>query len=1445
MTRLFAAALLVGLSTPFAAAQTPKTIKVLFLGDNGHHRPADRFRQLQPALEKRGIELTYTDKVESLNPKTLNRYDALMIYANTVKISPDQEKALLDYVESGKGFLPIHCASYCFLNSPKYIALVGAQFKKHGTGTFRTAIAQAEHPVMKGFTGFESWDETYVHTKHNEEGRTILEYRAEGETKEPWTWVRSQGKGRVFYTAWGHDQRTWGNPGFVDLIERGVRWATGKEPAGAPRIAVDRSYPIPEMTPKRTDVKPFEYEDVGSKIPNYKGGKQNRTLSQMQKPLPAEESMKHLVLPKGFKAELFAADPQIRRPICMNWDERGRLWIAESVDYPHDLDKRQDRIVICEDTKGTGRADKFTVFAENLSIPTGFTFWKGGVIVFEGRKTVYLKDTDGDGKADVRQELFGTWGLPDTHGGPSNMQYGLDNWIWGMQGYNYSTLKVGGESVSFRQGFFRFKPDATKLEFVRSTNNNTWGLGFSEEGLVFGSTANGNPSVYMPIPNRYYEAVRGWAPSLVLRPSADSYRFQPVTDKVRQVDYFGGYTAAAGHALYTARAYPREFWNRTAFVSEPTGHLVGTFVLRREGTHFRSNNPFNLVASDDEWTSPIMAEVGPDGNVWVIDWYNYIVQHNPTPPGFKTGRGAAYATDLRDKTHGRIYRIVCSESKPAPRFTLEKASPEQLVAALSQDNLFWRRHAQRLLVERGNKDVVPALVAATRKASVDELGLNVGVIHALWTLHGLGALDGANPEATAAAVDALKHQSAGVRRNAVQVLPRTAESVTALLNAGVLNDPEPLVRLAALLALADRPASPASGLAVVEVLNQPDNAGDRWIPDAATCAAAANSEHFLKALGTGKEPTPKLLAVTAIVADHYARGGPVDSVGKVLTRLASAEPKVVEAVVRGLARGWPKQQRPVLGEAEEKELAKLASRLSLGQKAMLLQLAGSWGSRVFEKEASEIAKSLVARVGDGSLSTEERAAAAREYVEYSPKDPKTAQVLLAEVTPRTPPELAAGILRALQGSENSETGKLIIERLATLTPTARSAGISVLLTRPDWIIAFLDHAEKGQAQLGELSLDQRQALATHPNNRVRGRALAWLKSGGALPNADRQKVLDELLPIVKVKGDPLAGKLVFKNVCAKCHVHGEEGTRIGPDLTGMAVHTKEHLLTDIIDPSRSVEGNFRLYTVTMKNGRVLSGMLASESKTAIELFDAEGKKQTILRTDLDELAASTKSLMPDGFEKQITKKDLTDLLEFLTLRGKYLPLPIDKVATVVSTRGMFYDEASQGERLVLDDWKPRTFAGVPFHFVDPQGDRIPNVILMYGPEGKIPPKMPKTVNLPCNAPAKAIHLLSGVSGWGYPYSEKGSLSLTLRLHYKDGKIEDHALKNGEHFADYIRRVDVPGSQFAYSLRGKQIRYIVVRPQRSETIERIEFIKGPDSTAPVIMAVTVEAPEERS
>lgn len=1430
-------ALLLLLATGLAAQAAPARLSVLFLGDNAAHRPADRFRQLAPVLKKRGIDLTYTDKTTDLNAANLAKYDGLIVYANHTKITPDQEKALLDYVGSGKGFIPLHCASYCFLNSPEYIALVGAQFRSHTTGTFRATPANTDHPIMQGYKGFSSWDETYVHTKHNEKGRAVLEYRVEGDVKEPWTWVRTHGKGRVFYTAWGHDQRTWGHPGFQNLVERGLRWACNDS------TLVPAYADAPEMTKLAKNLPPLQFKEA--KVPFYPAGERwgtiGKPISKMQLPLSPEESMKHMVTPVDFEVKLFADEKLLGgKPICMTWDERGRLWASITRDYPNERQREgqgRDRIVVVEDTDGDGVADKVTTFADKLSIPTSIAFHKGGVIVHQAPHTLYLKDTDGDGVADERKVLFTGWDTRDTHAGPSNLNYGLDNWLYGMVGYSGYRGTIGGERHSFQQGFYRFKPDGSKMEFLRNTNNNSWGVGFSEEGLLFGSTANGNPSEYLPIPNRYYESVRGWSSS-VLRGIAGNAPMHPIMENVRQVDHHGRFTAAAGHALYTARTYPREYWNQTAFVTEPTGHLVATFQLQREGSDFRSRNAWNLFASDDEWCSPIMAEVGPDGNVWILDWYNFIVQHNPTPAGYKTGRGNAYESDLRDKTHGRVYRLVHKKGAATKPMTLKDATPQQLVAALTNDNMFWRRHAQRLLVESGNKDVVPELVKLIRDEKVDAVGLNPGAIHALWTLHGLGVM--ADKDPSDAAFDALIHPSAGVRRNAVLVLPPTGEASNKILISGALIGPDAQVRLAAYLAVASMPACEELGKAVAVYLAKEEDMSDRWLPDAITSAAAAHAPGFLTtAAGTKLPSGSRAQSILTTVAVHYAAGGPADSIDKVVQALAKAQPAVAESMLTGLARGWKGKGPTKLADETSKALATLFNSPSATTRANVLRLATTLGSKGLEGYLTGVVKTLLDTAANNDSREADRIAAAKQLVELQPASDDAVTQLLALLSPRTSPGLTDGILDAVALSQAPKAGQTVVERLAELTPSARTTAIRVLLGRAASTKVLLDAVEKGTLKLTDLALDQKQALAAHPNKAIRAVATKLLAKGGDLPSPDRQKVVEKFMPLIKKKGDAAKGKAVFKNQCAKCHVHSGEGTTIGPDLTGMATHPKEELLIHVMDPSRSVEGNFRVYSVTTVDGKVFSGMLASETRTSVELVDAEAKRVTVQRDAIEQLSGSPKSLMPEGFEKQLKEDEVVDLLEFLTLKGKYLPLPLDKVATVSSSQGMFFSKTEPGERLVFADWKPKTFKGVPFHVVDPREGKANNVILLYGPQGSIPPTMPKSVSLPCNTAAKAVHLLSGISGWGHPLGTKGSVSMIVRLHYADGTTEDHELKNGQHFADYIRRVNVPDSEFAFNLRGRQIRYLAVTPKRPDTIAKIELVKGPDDTAPIVMAVTVE------
>lgn len=831
--------------------QSPDRLHVLFLGDKGHHQPAKRALQIYPYLADRGIQLVYTDDVSELNPENLAHYHAIMLYGNAPHIEPEEETALLDFVASGKGLVTLHAGIAMFANSDAYTNLVGGTFKSHGVGTFTVNHVKPNHPAIKGVAPFTSWDESYIHMRHNPD-KTILAVHEEDGRREPWTWVREHGEGRVFYTAWGHDERTWSNEGFHKLVEQGLRWAVGDWALEA------------DWSPA-----PLAYDDRGQ-IPNYPAGVgwgvTEEPYSDIQKPLPPEASIEQTYVEPGFSMELFAAEPEIVNPIDFTWDESGRMWVLETIDYPNTFTEERkglDRIKILEDTDGDGRADKTTIFAEGLNIPTSLTLSNGGVIVAQAPDMLFFKDTDGDDKADVKEVMFTGWGTFDTHAGPNNLRYGFDNQIWGAVGYSaFNGTLNGSDSLKFGQAVFRFMPDASSMEHMATFNNNSWGLAFSEEGFVFGSTANGNPTMHSAIPERFYHRIDDSKPH-VLKTVSDNAHFYPVTSKVRQVDWHGLYTAGSGYEIYTARSFPESYWNRMGFIGGPTGHLLGKFIHEPAGSGFVAHNDWNMAASRDEWFSPIQMRVGPDGALWVIDWYNLIIQHNPQPEGFELGEGNAYENELRDTQHSRIYRIVYEDAPETASMNLVGASPQQLVNTLKSDNLFWRLTAQRLLVERGNTDVLPMLYALIENEQVDEIGLNVGAIHALWTMHGLGALDGSNTKAVKIAMHALHHPSSGVQRAALMTLPKTHRLLDAILQAGMLPDPavpdgmsytvpvrmmdaaKPHTRLAAILALADMPYSDHAGKAIANLLSAPDNMNDEHIRMASIAAGIQHGEAFL------------------------------------------------------------------------------------------------------------------------------------------------------------------------------------------------------------------------------------------------------------------------------------------------------------------------------------------------------------------------------------------------------------------------------------------------------------------------------------------------------------------------------------------------------------------------------------------------------------------------
>jgi putative membrane-bound dehydrogenase-like protein len=654
--------LLTSLALAFACTQDAagERIRLLFLGDHGHHQPAARLQEAIGALALRGIVADWEDELARVTPARLARYDVVAVYANFpdhAAAPPEFLAALREHVAvRGRGLVALHCASACFPESPEWTRLIGARFDRHGGEVFTDETVAPEHPLLRGWQSFTTWDETYVHRDHHEAGRTVLTVR--GAEREPWTWVRAEGAGRVFYTAWGHDERTWTQPGFLDLLARAALWTAGAEAA-----ARHAGFALPPLT--------YEPRET---VPNYE---ERDPPPGYQLPTTPSQAARHLAPAPGLRAALFAAEPDLVNPLAFCFDERGRLCVLESRDYPNALaadGRGRDRVVICEDRDADGRADSFITYHEGLNVPTGILAAPGGLIVAQAPDLLFLHDEDGDDRCERVSVLATGFGRSDTHAGPSSLTWGPDGRIWGAVGYaGYRGPVRGGTSASFGQGLWRCDADGAHLEFLAQFSNNTWGLGLRADGEIFGSTANGAPTFFVGVPKPLLAAADPQHPGAA--PIHDFTALHPLTH-LRQVDFFGGYTSAAGHRFLESPLFAPDFQG-DALVCEPTGHLVARLRLVPDGSGFRARDGWNLVASTDEWFAPVQAEVGPDGAVWIADFAQFLVQHNPTPTpewgGFRAANGAgnAHENPLRDEAHGRIWRLLPAEAPlgavPLPR----------------------------------------------------------------------------------------------------------------------------------------------------------------------------------------------------------------------------------------------------------------------------------------------------------------------------------------------------------------------------------------------------------------------------------------------------------------------------------------------------------------------------------------------------------------------------------------------------------------------------------------------------------------------------------------------------------------------------------------------------------------------------------------------------------
>ncbi len=614
---------------------------------------------------------------------------------------------------------------------------------------------------------------------------------------------------RLLTFSFDGDERAWGSPAFIQGVQAKVTSAVGEG-----RVASWKAFLAQREPEKR---------EPNATVANYERRPEAITFQQ---PFGVKGSRERTQVPVDMKLELFAAEPDIAKPIAFSWDERGRLWVCETRDYPHGVQptgQGNDSIKICEDTDGDGKADKFTVFADKLNIPTSLVFVNGGVIVSQPPRFLFLKDTDGDGKADVRQEILTGWGIGDTHAQANNLHYGLDNWLYGCVGYSGFNGEVGGKQMRFAQGTYRFKADGSALEFLHQFSNNSWGQSANEAGDQFGGTANGAPIFYGGIPATL--AGPGVRVMSAKKINVED-RVHTITPNFRQVDVFGGYTAAAGSAFIFGDNMPKRLQGQ-AMVCEPTMKVITLMDVQSKGAGYVAKDGFNLVASADEWMSPVFAEVGPDGAVWFADWQNFIIQHNPTPSvqrgGYdaKTGVGGAHENPLRDHARGRIYRVVWDGAKKPASTSLKDAKTPALVDALGDGNPFWRTTAQRLLVEGRKTDAVEAL----KKSATAKDG-GIAAVHALWTLSGLGQLD----EATH--LSALLAKDAVLRRNATRALGNDAKAQKLFFSAGVVSDPVPVTRLAGLVKLGQFETSKDVQNVVVSVARNVVNRSDEWLNEA-------------------------------------------------------------------------------------------------------------------------------------------------------------------------------------------------------------------------------------------------------------------------------------------------------------------------------------------------------------------------------------------------------------------------------------------------------------------------------------------------------------------------------------------------------------------------------------------------------------------------------------
>jgi putative membrane-bound dehydrogenase-like protein len=955
-------------------------------------------------------------------------------------------------------------------------------------------------------------------------------------------------------------------------------------------------------------------------------------------PKTPEESLAAMQTKAGFEIELAAAEPIIVDPVAIDWGADGKLWVVEMRDYPMGMDgkwKPGSRVKFLEDTNGDRRYDKATVFVDNLPFATGVMAWRKGVLICAAPDILYAEEVGKGRDRRVQvQKIFTGFVTENYQARVNSLSLGLDNWIYGANGLlggvihgesrglsqGGATRAASGEGqVDIRGRDFRMNPDTGAFEPASGLTQQ--GRIRDDWGNWFGCD-NSTIAWHFPLPDHYVRRnpyVTAPSPRVSVAGGDNPNLLHPISrtlERFNQPQSANHVTSGCGLGIYRDDLLGSDL-HGNAFLCEPVHNLVHRLTLEPNALTYSGNRSSDeqqseFLASRDNWFRPVQARTGPDGALWVVDMYRFVIEHPRWIPAERLAKLDVRAGD--DK--GRIYRVVPKVKKLRPIRDLTKLSTAHLVAALDTPNGTERdRIHQELVFSSGQRSRDQSAIQALEKLAIDSK-LPAVRVQTLCILDGLSAL---KPEVV---TRALSDAAPNVRANAVRICERfpSASSFTATL-AKLIDDPDIHVRFQLALSLGEWNelwASEALGKLAMR------NAGDSWMRAAILSSATYQPAEILKGVFTLDSSRPGRTELIRQLIATAVGGGDSESLTKIAAEIVPSDQQHLEP--------WQLSGLTSLLDALDRKnisLTKLAQSNAemkpvLARLGLLFDLARKLAANSDSKDSlREPAIHLLGREPEQQLN-----------------DLKLLASLLDQpLSARS----QTAVFDSLKRWRSPEVPETILAGWKQRAPSLRQSTIDVLLSRDDWMNALLDSIEKGTVSANEISPANRQRLLKHQNHALQMRAQAiWSGQTGS-----RAEIIGKYQSATTLTGDSAKGATVFANTCATCHFLRGQGHAVGPNLAALADKTPADFLTAILDPNAVVEPRFIAYNIETKDGRSLSGIVSAETATTLTLVQGGGGQETVLRSDIQEMRASGLSLMPEGLEQNMTPQDLANLIAYL------------------------------------------------------------------------------------------------------------------------------------------------------------------------------------------------------